>query len=91
MAKSSKNVENNVENIVKITRKSFVKLCKTFSKLNQYVKNLRPSRLFQTLPTIFSTTLLPLTHPSLSHFFTTPTTKTTIYNIIIVKKGISKS
>ena len=83
------NVENYAKNPVKIPPKTFVKLCKTFHQLHQLVQNLHISLTFSHFPTNFPTTTSSLSQLNLFHYSTNPTTKATIYNIIIVKKGIS--
>lgn len=81
-----KNVENNVENLAKTLRKSCESFCKTFLNLKSSVEISNLTEFSHYITTIFSTIFFPLNHPNLSHIFTTPTTKTTIYNKLVKER-----
>lgn len=79
-------VEICVENYRKSTRKTIVKLCKTFIQNKFFVYKIIYQLTFPTFPTTFFTNDKPLLLNYFFHYSTPPTTMTTKY-INIVKKG----
>lgn len=79
-------VEICVENYRKSTRKTIVKLCKTFIQNKTSVYKIVYQPTFPYFPTTFFANNKPLYLNYLFHYSTPPTTMTTKY-INIVKKG----